>query len=78
MNVNVIFSDKREGLVDDALLDDMLEKNMISMFQRSDGWAMAGLDSTRGSGGIFIYAGPDRRTMSENKLIEDAYIQYAA
>lgn len=83
MEIKVIFSDNREGCVDDAMLDDMLAMDMIKMFRRSGGWAMAGVDETRGVSralwnGMILYTGPDRRKNSFNIMDECAYIQYVA
>lgn len=59
MNMKVVFMDNREGIIDAALLDEMISVNMIRMFMRSDGWAMVGINPIRGAGGT--YDGMDRR-----------------
>ena len=81
MKIEVVCKDNRAMLVDDSQLDDMLANNKISMFRRSNGWAMAGVDATRGFtktlwGGIFEYVGPDRRDLSGSFMDECAYILY--
>lgn len=59
MNMKVVYMDNREGVIDSALLDQMVSVNKIKMFMRSDGWAMVGINPMRGSGGM--YGGMDRR-----------------
>lgn len=59
MNIKVVFEDNRMGEIDKAQLDEMIAMNNVRMFMRSDGWAMVGVASMRGSGGM--YTGPDRR-----------------
>ena len=59
MNIPVVFEDNKMGEIDNALLNEMIAVNKVRMFMRSDGWAMIGVASMRGSGGM--YTGPDRR-----------------
>lgn len=59
MNMKVVYMNNREGIVDSAILDQMIAWNKIRMFKRSDGWAMVGISPLRGSGGA--YEGDDRR-----------------
>jgi hypothetical protein len=59
MNVQVMYKDDQIGEIDKAILDEMISGEKIKMFKRSDGWAVVGVDHTRGLGGM--YGGPDRR-----------------
>ncbi len=59
MNMRVVFQDNKEGLIDAALLDQMISADRIKMFMRSAGWAMVGINPIRGSGGM--YDGVERR-----------------
>lgn len=61
MNMQVMYQDNRIGIIDSALLNEMLASNRIKMFMRSDGWAMVGIAHMRGDGGL--YEGIDRRGM---------------
>jgi hypothetical protein len=55
-----MYSDGRFDLIKPTLLDQLLEKNSLASFKRSEGWAVIGRDPLRGSGGS-SYRGPDRR-----------------
>ena len=59
MKIQVIYQDNKMGKIDKTLLDEMISVNKIKMFMRSEGWAMVGVSSMRGSGGM--YTGIDRR-----------------
>lgn len=60
MMIRVMYSDGRFDLVKHTMLDDLLERNRVASFKRSNGWAVVGRDAVRGTGGV-SYRGPDRR-----------------
>jgi len=45
--MNVILANGLEEVVPTYVLDDLIRKNKIVAFQRSDGWAVIGLDPIR-------------------------------
>jgi len=83
MKIDVVFKDNNKGQVDEVMLDEMLSKNLISMFRRSNGWAMADVDETRGYSrmtwkGLILYTGPDRRSMSDRIINDCSYFRFVA
>ena len=60
MMIRVMYSDGRFHLVKHTMLDQLLERNRVASFKRTNGWAVVGRDPIRGAGG-HSYGGPDRR-----------------
>ena len=61
MMIRVMYSDGRFDMVKPNLLDDLLERQTVTSFKRSTGWAVVGRDPIRGAGGSG-YGGQDRRS----------------
>ena len=61
MMIRVMYSDGRFDMVKPNLLDDLLERQTVTSFKRSTGWAVVGRDPIRGRGGS-SYGGQDRRS----------------
>lgn len=59
MLIQVVYSDRKIGLVDQGKLDRLIESGSIAAFRRLDAWAIIGKDQTRKD--CRIYGGPERR-----------------
>lgn len=59
MLISVIYKNGKHGLIDSALINELIRKNQLKGFLRSDGWVTVGQDLIRGIGGR--YSGPERR-----------------
>ena len=61
MMIRVMYSDGRFDMVKPDLLDNLLERQTVTSFKRSSGWAVVGRDPVR-SRGRTDYSGTDRRS----------------
>ncbi len=61
MMIRIMYSDGRFDMVKPSMLDNLLERQSITSFKRSSGWAVVGRDPVR-SAGRSNYQGEDRRT----------------
>lgn len=59
MLISVIYKNGKHGLIDSAVINELISKNRLKGFLRSDGWVTVGQDLIRGIGGR--YSGPERR-----------------
>lgn len=60
MMIRVMYSDGRFDMVKPAMLDNLLDRQAVTSFKRSSGWAVVGRDPIRSSGQS-NYRGSDRR-----------------
>ncbi len=60
MMIRVMYSDGRFDIVKPNLLDDLIERDVITSFKRSTGWAVVGRDPIRSSDRA-EYGGAERR-----------------
>ncbi len=61
MMIRIMYSDGRFDMVKPSMLDNLLERQSVTSFKRSSGWAVVGRDPVR-SAGRSNYQGEDRRT----------------
>lgn len=61
MMIRIMYSDGRFDMVKPSMLDNLLERQSVTSFKRSSGWAVVGRDPIR-SAGRSNYQGEDRRT----------------
>ena len=66
MLIRVMYSDGRFDMVKPKMLDDLLERQAVSSFKRSDGWAVVGRDPIR-SPESGKYRGTERRRASSDR-----------
>jgi hypothetical protein len=62
--IPVKFTDGSQGKMVPAALDLCLRQNRIRSFRRAEGWVVVGIDPIRGTGGLTVYTGPERRVKS--------------
>lgn len=60
MMIRVMYSDGRFDMVKPNILDDLLNRQVVTSFKRNTGWAVVGRDSLRGSS-RGNYRGMERR-----------------
>lgn len=60
MMIRVMYSDGRFDMVKPTMLDNLLDRQAVTSFKRSSGWAVVGRDPIRSSGPSH-YHGSDRR-----------------
>lgn len=60
MMIRVMYSDGRFDMVKPSMLDNLLDRQAVTSFKRSSGWAVVGRDPIRSSGQA-NYRGMDRR-----------------
>jgi hypothetical protein len=63
MLIQVVFSDKKTGLVKRSSLNQLIDSGLIAAFRRVDNWAFIGKDSVRS--GCNQYSGKERRSSLE-------------
>lgn len=63
MLIQVIYSNKRTGLVKQADLDRLLADSSLAAFRRAGSWAIIGRDPIRAESSF--YSGGERRGLSE-------------
>ncbi|MDH3998278.1 MAG: hypothetical protein OET90_05510 [Desulfuromonadales bacterium] len=61
MMIRIMYSDGSFDMVKPMMLDMLLDGQRITSFKRSNGWAVVGRDTIRGSGNS-SYRGSNRRT----------------
>lgn len=61
MMIRIMYSDGRFDMVKPSMLDNLLERQSVTSFKRSSGWAVVGRDPVR-SAGRSNFQGEDRRT----------------
>ena len=59
--MRVVYSNNRYDVVNDSLMQELIEKNLIKKFLRSDGWVTVGVDPTRRMTHPLNYHGSERR-----------------
>ncbi len=60
MLIRVMYSDGRFDMIKPNMLDNLLDKQRVTSFKRSSGWAVVGRDPIRSSGRS-NYHGTERR-----------------
>lgn len=71
MIVPAIFSNASPNSVSTEELDELLQKNALLAFRRSDGWVMVGVDEMRDPLGRRGSSWKDRKTLSrQSSLIQ--------
>lgn len=60
MMIRVMYSDGRFDMVKPDMLDNLLDRQVVTSFKRSSGWAVVGRDATRSSS-LGNYRGRERR-----------------
>ncbi len=60
MMIRIMYSDGNFDMVRPNMLDDLLEKQKVTSFKRSSGWAVVGRDQIRSKGGSH-YRGSEKR-----------------
>ena len=60
MLIRVMYSDGRFDMIKPNMLDNLLDKQSVTSFKRTSGWAVVGRDPIRSSG-RFNYHGTERR-----------------
>lgn len=58
--INVVYKNGVKDRISPALLSTLIDSKQIAQFERADGWAKVGIDSTRGTGRA-DYSGTERR-----------------
>lgn len=61
MMIRVMYSDGRFDMVKPNVLDDLLNRQVVTSFKRNTGWAVVGRDSIRSSSSRGNYRGMERR-----------------
>lgn len=59
MLISVIYKSGKHGLIDSALISELISRKQLKSFLRAEGWVTVGQDITRGLGGR--YTGSERR-----------------
>jgi len=67
MLIQVVFSDKRIGLVKQMELGELIDNGSIAAFRRVDNWAFVGKDPVRSC--IRAYTGEERRKLPEVRIV---------
>jgi hypothetical protein len=67
MLITVIFINGKYGLVDDAELDNLIQKRKVKKFLRSAGWCTIGVDQIR-TEPCHDYEGAERRSIKRNTV----------
>jgi len=67
MLIQVVFSDKRIGLVKQMELGELIDNGSIAAFRRVDNWAFVGKDPVRSC--VRAYTGEERRDAHEGKIV---------
>jgi hypothetical protein len=62
VDIKVVYSDDRQGVLKSYQLDKLISMGKIKKFCRSEGWVTIGVDPIRRTGGS--YNGPERRESS--------------
>ena len=60
MLIRVMYSDGRFDMIKPNMLDNLLDKQSVTSFKRTSGWAVVGRDPIRSSGRA-NYSGAERR-----------------
>ena len=60
MMIRVMYSDGRFDMVKPGMLDNLLDRQVVTSFKRNSGWAVVGRDTIRSSG-RGNYRGKERR-----------------
>ncbi len=63
MLVNVLYNDKKIGLVLAERIDTLVNENRIIAFRRSSGWVIVGQDPMRRENTGNDFPGPERRNL---------------
>lgn len=70
MKIPAIFSNASPNTVSTEELDELLEKNALLAFRRSDGWVMVGVDEMRDPCGRSGSSWKDRKTLSRQRCLK--------
>ena len=69
MIVPAIFSNASPSYIDTEKLDELLHKNALLAFRRSNGWVMVGYDDMRDSEGRRGSSWKDRKSLSRQRAL---------
>jgi hypothetical protein len=69
MIVPAIFSNASPNYIDTEKLDELLHKNALLAFRRSNGWVMVGCDDMRDTEGRRGSSWKDRKTVSSQRAL---------
>jgi hypothetical protein len=69
MIVPAIFSNASPSYIDTEKLDELLHKNALLAFRRSNGWVMVGYDDMRDSEGRRGSSWKDRKSLSSQRAL---------
>jgi hypothetical protein len=72
MIVSAIFSNASTDIVSTEELDELLQKNALLAFHRSDGWAFVGVDEMRSSRDRTGSSWMDRKTLSRRRSVRQS------